>query len=394
MKILRCAKRLLPCALLAIMSHPCQAQQYSYNTKFTLSLRNFCDTIPIEYDDDQIFITAKSQGKQYRLLLDTGSGQGITYTNGTFPIGRRLGQITSHDANGKSRKTDVVEFSNFTIGRLTISGYVGTMLNSHVSHNSYDAVIGFDLFNKGLSAKIDTKAGIMILTDIKDYFGNENGHALKYKLERWVPYIPVTVCTGCTDNALFDTGSRRIYVMADAKRRQFQPIHSFSKQIEGIAFGSRAIGSFGAEKAGEVAFLHLNKLQWGTFTFSDYHTMTTQGNSRIGAGILEYGSIVINPKRKLLVLQPYDDTSGAVVANQQTNIAFVPSGGKPMVGLIWERSPHYKNGFRQGDIIINIDGRAINNMQQFLTYPFVTGQIYSFTVKRKDGSVRKVRSER
>ena len=243
------------------MSHPCQAQQYSYNTKFTLSLSNFCDTIPIEYDNNQIFINAKCQGQQYRLLLDTGSGQGITYTNGSFPIGRRLGQITSHDANGKSGKTDVVEFSKFTIGRLSISGYAGTLLNSHVSHNSYDAVIGFDLFNKGLSAKIDTKEGIMILTDIKDYFSGEEGHALKYKLDRWVPYIPINVCDGCTDNVLFDTGSRRIYVMADAKRRQFQNMTSFSSMIEGISFGSRAIGSFGAERAAEVAFLHLNSLK-------------------------------------------------------------------------------------------------------------------------------------
>lgn len=394
MKIIKNAFRMLSCGLLATVCVQSQAQQYSYNTKFKLSLQNFVDTIPIEYKDHRIIINATCNGRTYRMMLDTGSGHGITYSNGSFPIGKRLGRITSHDANGKSSKTDVMEFAPFTIGHLTVRGYPGSIINSQITHEKYDAVLGFDLFNKGLSAKIDTRRGIMILTDIPGYFDKEWGHSLKYKLERWVPYIPISVCAGCTDNVLFDTGSMRIYVMSDASRKIFQHTSSFSSQIEGISYGSRAIGSFGAERPAEVAFLHLTNLQWGGFTISDYHTMTTQGHSRIGADLLQYGSVVINPKRKLLVFQPYGGNNYVSVGNSQTNIAFVPSGGRPMVGLIWEGSPHYKNGFRQGDIIMSVDGRQINSMQQFLSYPFITGRTYTFTVMCKNGETKTVVSER
>ncbi len=387
--------KFLACCLMQAMGLACQAQSYSYSVKFTLSARNFVDTIPIIFEDDQIYITAHTRGATYRFCLDTGSSQGIVYTDGRFPHTRILGKITSHDANGSTSKIDVVEYPDFRIGHLTIHGYTGSLLNSHIDHTNYDAVIGFDLFNKGLSAKIDPLHGYMVLTDIPRFFDQEEGYRVRYRLLRWVPNIKVSPYHECTDEARFDTGSRRLYVMSDHSRRTFSNnIPDFETQIEGMSYGSRAIGSFGAESSREVAFLWLDRLQWGGFNFYDYHTMTTQGNSRIGAEIFHYGSVIIDPKRKELAFQPHEPRLGCLVSNEQMDIAFVPKDGRASVGLIWEGSRQYQNGFRQGDVILSIDDRPIFTFRQFLSYPFINGKKHRFTLRGTDGSLRIIESER
>lgn len=388
-------KRIWGYTLLLMVAIGGHAQEYSYGTRFTLSARHFVDSIPIEFDDNQIYVRVHAQGKTYRLCIDTGSSQGIVYTDGRFPWVRRLGKITSHDANGISHKIDVVEYADFRIGHLTIHGYTGSLLNSHIDHTGYDAVLGFDLVNKGLAIKIDAARGMMVITDDLHYFDHEVGYAVKYRLPRWVPVIPVTPYSGCTDEARFDTGSRRLYVMSADSRRRFSARYAdFDSQVEGWGQGSRAIGSFGAERVSDVAFLWLDALQWGGYSFCDYHTMTTQGASRIGAEIFNYGSVVMNPRRKELIFQPKDSSTTCLVSNEQMEIAFVPVKGRPTVGLIWDGSRHYRNGLRQGDLIISIDGQGIKTFAQFMAYPFITGHRHRFTVLGTDGIIRQVESER
>ena len=377
------------------MTSPVSAQRYSYNTRWTVSAHNFVDSIPIEFENNHIFVTAHTYRGDFRFCLDTGSSQGIVYADGSFPYTRNLGKITSHDANGISRQIDVVEYPEFRIGRLTIRGYAGSLLDSHIRHTGYDAVLGFDLVNKGLTVKLDVAHGVMVVTDNNRYFDGEGGYAVRYRLPRWVPMINVSPYPGSTDEVRFDTGSQRLYVMSDESRKKImQKSPDFSSQVEGLSYGSLAIGSFGAERSGEMAFLWLDELNWGGFGFRDYHTTTTRGSSRIGADILNYGSVIMNPRRKELIFQPYDGREACMVSNEQMDIAFVPDKGRPMVGVIWEGSKHYKNGFRQGDVILSIDGKGVRTFTQFLSYPFIKGHQHEFTVLGADGRVRTVNSER
>ena len=76
------------------------------------------------------------------------------------------------------------------------------------------------------------------------------------------------------------------------------------------------------------------------------------------------------------------------------DIAFVPKDGRASVGLIWEGSRQYQNGFRQGDVILSIDDRPIFTFRQFLSYPFINGKKHRFTLRGADGSLRIIESER
>jgi hypothetical protein len=41
--------------------------------------KNFCDTIPLEVEDGQLFLRVVMGSRTYRFCLDTGSSQGMVY---------------------------------------------------------------------------------------------------------------------------------------------------------------------------------------------------------------------------------------------------------------------------------------------------------------------------
>lgn len=367
------------------------AQTRKYGTNFTYSQKNFADTIPIVVKDDQVYVNANVEGHDYIFNLDTGSSQGSVFSDSQLYGLQELGNVVSRDAAGHKDTVKVVQLPRFQIGRLTVTGYVASVFPTHVKRG-YDAILGFDLFNKGLCCKIDTKNGYMILTDRRDYFDGEPGYALHYDLKWFVPYVTISPFKRHYDEALFDTGSKLLYTM----NKQSFDEHAYksknvNSQVVDRVKGNMTIGNIGAEKTDEVAFLKLDRLKWDDYSFLDVSAVTTQGASRIGASILDYGSIIINGFRKYIRFQPYNDGDSVMVNNKSLTTAYVPTpDGKPQVGLVLPSSSDYKAGLRQGDIILAIDGKAINSFAAFQQYPFIEGQTHKLFVRSKEGRNKEV----
>ena len=401
-------------------------QLHRYNPNFGLSAENFCDTISIDVEDDLILMPVRIDNKVYRFCLDTGSSQGMVYANSNIPDLVPLGNIISRDANNHVDTVQVIQLPSFTLptnsSQLTVSGYVASLMPRHSISDKYDAIIGFDLFNRGICAKIDKQRGLLILTDEKKLFRAEEkaGYTLRYKLKWFVPYLYVSPFVRHTDEALFDTGAPLFYTMSRESFDQhlasdLANLHKnlgagIERQVEGRAEGHLTLGGFGLEKKDEVVFLHLDRLKWGDFAFTDLHTITTQGASKIGAKLLDFGTVIINPFRKHITFQPYpnevpssgEEGSGVVarpspsgeleggsssvrVGNKQFSVAFVPYKGQAVVGLIWEGSPPYKAGMRQGDVILQIDQRPINSFADFQRFGFIKGERHRFRLRDQQG---------
>ena len=401
-------------------------QLHRYNPNFGLSAENFCDTISIDVEDDLILMPVRIDNKVYRFCLDTGSSQGMVYANSNIPDLVPLGNIISRDANNHVDTVQVIQLPPFTLptnsSQLTVSGYVASLMPRHSISDKYDAIIGFDLFNRGICAKIDKQRGLLILTDEKKLFRAEEkaGYTLRYKLKWFVPYLYVSPFVRHTDEALFDTGAPLFYTMSRESFDQhlasdLANLHKnlgagIERQVEGRAEGHLTLGGFGLEKKDEVVFLHLDRLKWGDFAFTDLHTITTQGASKIGAKLLDFGTVIINPFRKHITFQPYPNevpssgeeglgvvarpspsgeleggSSSVRVGNKQFSVAFVPYKGQAVVGLIWEGSPPYKAGMRQGDVILQIDQRPINSFADFQRFGFIKGERHRFRLRDQQG---------
>lgn len=371
-----------------------QLQRYSVN--FELSERNFVDTIPIRFENDQIYIEAMTDDGELRLLnFDTGSSQGMVYYGGRISTDDELGNIVSRDANGRKDTVKVVRLPAFRLGKLWVSNYVATVIVRPHGRRRFDGILGFDLVNKGLLCKIDVRNGHMILTDRKNFFDGEGGYDVKYKLRWFVPHVWVSPFIRHVDEALFDTGSPPLYSMnKQSFNRHAYKSKNVESQVESRSRGHLAIGNYGAETVDEVVFLNLERLKWGEFSFQHVSSLTTQGGSRVGAALLNYGSLIINPLRKRMTFQPYNGSDTCEVQNRQFNMAFVPVEGRAAVGLIRETCDEYEQGLRQGDVIESINGEVIADFQQFVNYRFVKGETYTLVVIDPRGMRKEIKSVR
>lgn len=384
-------RKTVVCLVALLLSVAANAQTHGYSTNFTFSLRNFADTIPIEVEDNQIFLKATANGRVYRFCLDTGSSQGTVYANSPIQGLRSLGSVVSRDAAGRSDTVGVVQLPAITLGKLTVTGYVASVFPSSILRD-YDGIIGFDLFNKGLCCKIDTRNKRMIIADRRDFFDGEPGYALLYKLKWFVPYVMVSPFKRHYDEALFDTGSKILYTM---NKQRFDD-HAYksknvNSQVEARVKGKLTIGNIGAERGGEVAFLRLDRLKWDDFSFLDVSAVTTQGSSRVGASMLRYGSVIINGFRRYIRFQPYAEGDSVKVSNKPLTTAYVPTDdGRASVGVVMPGSADYEAGLRQGDIIVSIDGKAINTFAAFQQFTFVKGMTHKMRVRTQEGAIKDV----
>ena len=386
--------RLLTIAVVLLLSITADAQTYRYNLKFTFSEKIFADTIPIEYDHDQLYLPVEIKGQRLRFKLDTGSAMAVIYDDSPIRNSKELGFIQSIDATGAKRPVKVVALPPLRIGRLTVNNYPACVHRRMVRRDREDGIIGFDLFNKGLAAKIDTRNGVMIITDQRQLLQEMSGEILRYQLKRFVPYIKISPIAGEEETVLFDTGSRDIYTMNKQQFDNFEKKHpEISSLVEGRGYGSIAIGHFGAEHKDEIVLLALPRLLLNHFELRDIHCQSFQGNSHIGASLLRYGIVIISPFRKQLIFQSYDDPSYCMVSNPQLEIAIVPTReGKPCVGIVWEQSEAYKQGFRTGDIIEKVDGFPVTDFHSFISRSYVFDRIYAFTLRDAQGRPKEVRS--
>ena len=285
-----------------------------------------------------------------------------------------------------------VQLPPFRLGPLTISGYKVQRMRRSIVRRGEDGIIGFALFNKGIAARIDVRENQLTLTDRRDHYAYTPGETLKYRLRKHVPYIKISPFAGVEDEVLFDTGSPLPYAVNAKEFAGMKSQHpEIANQIGGTTYGSHAIGHFGTERSGQITLLALQRLLWGSFAFRDIHCTTVNGGSHIGAPLLEYGALVINPFRRQLVFQPYDGITSVTVANHLHDIVIVESNGRAMIGMVMQDGKAWRAGFRPNTIIESINGQPLT-FQQFLRYRWVRNLEYQFTLRMPNGMLTTLRA--
>lgn len=392
--------------LLALLTSHCSpltstAQQMRYRADFQVSPSVVADTIAIEWTNSQVYVPVTIDGQAYRFLLDTGASQAVAFSDTPMADATPLGSIISHDATGRTATVPVVMLPPVQLGGICLTGLRATVQQRLFRTSSdADGILGFDLVNGGLSMKIDVPARQLILTN-RDRFFPKSSAALKYSLNYHVPYVDIMPFGRQRERVLFDTGSRQLFSMNkqhfdeacedETYRAPAFKLYDFT--VEGRSMGRHAIGHHGEEPYGEVAFLQLNNLRLGKTVFSDVHCLTTQGGSHLGASLLNYGSVTFIPRKRQFIFQPDGQLPSPIsVANRQLEIAFgADSQGRPQVSLLWEQGEPWQQGFREGDVIEQIDHQPVATLSQFIGWPFLRGREYIFTVCSADGQRRELR---
>ena len=98
-----------------LLAFCCAAVAYGqlgrYSLDFSLSEKNFVDTIAIEYENNQVYVPVNVGGRQMRFLLDTGAAQAIVYADTDLAQSPSRGSVRSISAFSASARGSSTEAS-------------------------------------------------------------------------------------------------------------------------------------------------------------------------------------------------------------------------------------------------------------------------------------------
>ena len=368
-------------------------QMSTYSLNFKVSSESFPDTVAIDYATGRVVVPVQTDGQTLRFLLDTGASQTTVYSDTPISNTQSAGFTVSRDAMNVADTVSKVVLPPLTIGKTTFTGCQAVVQKRVARQNNIDGILGFDLFNWGLQAKIDTRQRQMVITTDRNFFDGEPGCEWRYKLNYHVPYITVSPFARYKEQALFDTGSRMLYIMNKESfdKGERKARGSLAQQVESRTTGRWAMGHGGVEKRGEVVFMSLDSVAIGRQAIRQVRTLTTMGASKIGAELLRHGTLVIAPHRKAMRFCPYDGAGDVVVANTQIDKAIIQENDMAVVGLVREGSTPYQAGLREGDVIIKVDSRELSSFAEYMAFVPEKDKVYTFVVRNTRGFLKEVK---
>lgn len=291
------------------------------------------------------------------------------------------------------------------LGDLTINNYplfMGDMGN--YTCDRFDGAFGFDLVGKGLSFKVDTKDSLLIVTDRKGFFSEEekNSPLMKYKLlYNTKPVVKLDSPIGPI-SVLFDTGALNKWVeLPQSVLNQWQKRYpKKEKEIDAMTIhkGTTINNSFGLHglvmDSLEERIIYFPSIKAGSLTLNDLYVSTAYHSLLIGSALLMHASLIIDAPKKSFVFLPHHGQKEITVGNKEVNgYTFLPTEpGNPngvFKAIVREGSTAYQKGIRTGDYLLEVDGIPITDICTFLKMETTTKET-PMKFRSPDGTEKQV----
>lgn len=370
---------------------------------FTLSRKNFVDTVKISFWNGAVIIPVEINGTVRNLLFDTGAKTGFWIgeeEEWMVPTGKSIKVI---DSQKKTQKKSIVQLPPIKMGNITIKNYpviVDKGLAGFVC-GKFDGALGFDLVARGLSFKFDTKDSLMIVTDRKRFFDKEGKGCptVKYR-DRTRPMVFVSFPYSRI-KILFDSGyiggwiDMPQYLLNrwsanSPKMKRF--VDEMTVRVDTMVHTEA--GLFGrVTDTVENRVLHIPKAELGGLVIQDLWISTGVKSMKMGSALLEQISLIINAQKKQLVLLPHNGKNEIVAKDDsKRGLAFVPAEeGDPLGALkavVYNGLEAYNKGIRTGDYLISADGVPITD---YCTYFWLSEEkIKHMKLRSPEGEVKEV----
>lgn len=366
--------------LIAVISVAAQNLITEATDAVRFSKRDFADTIKIKVMDGAVVVPVEIEGRTQNLLFDTGS-----------PLGLWIGQkedwmrqmtadsLTIGDINQEFRKQTIYQIPTMRLGSLLIENYPMIVESAvgMVACNRFDGVLGFNLVGKGLSFKLDTKDSLLIVTDRKKFFAEEEKGrpTAKYRMKRtpaFRPLILVDTPIGWVET-VFDTGALNTWLALPQEQLNHWLAKSPKKQkilddltIQTDTTINSSVGLYGLSADTIVGrFLHLPKIHIDHLPVNDLYITTAHRTSRVGSAVLKHASLIIDAPRKQFVFVPHDQQDITVGNSEAGSVTFIPTEAGDTLGVlkavVRKGSAAYQKGVRTGDYLMGVNGTPITD---------------------------------
>ena len=370
-------------ALVAMTSIVAQDMIKTATAPISFSKKDFADTIKIKVLDGAVIVPVEIEGQTRNLLFDTGSPLGLWHGHKEAWMRQfTTDSLTFGDVNKKEHNQIIYQFPTIKMGNLQIDNYpmiVEDAMSEFIC-NRFDGVIGFNLVGKGLSFKLDTKDSLLIVTDRKKFFAEEEKGqpTAKYKMKRaYCPLVYVETPVGWVET-VFDTGAmNRWFDLPQADLdRWFQKNPKKRNLLDDLTIQTdttinTGVGIYGMSTDTVVGrFLHFPTIKIDKLPVNNLYITTAHPTMLVGSAILKHVSLIIDAPRKQFVLVPHNGQEITVGNSEAGSVSFIPSEVGNTLGVlkavVRKGSTAYQKGIRTGDYLIEVNGIPIKDICTYM----------------------------
>ena len=351
-------------------------------TLVSFSKRDFVDTIKIKVIDGAVVVPVEIEGRIRHFLFDTGSPLGLWQGQKEVWMRQLLADsLLFGDSNKNRRHKTIYQIPTMKMGNLQIENYPMIVEDAMKDYlcGSFDGVLGFNLVGKGLSIKLDTKDSLLIVTDRKKFFSEEEkGHpSAKYRMKQaYRPLVIVDTPLGFIET-VFDTGAMNGWFDLPQAYldRWFKKSPKKRKILDNLTLQTdttikASVSIYGLSTDTLVGrLLHFPTIEIGELPVNDLYVTTAYRTMRIGSALLKHSSLIIDAPRKRFVFLPHNQQEIRVGNSEAGSISFIPSEPGDTLGVlkavVRKSSAAYEKGIRTGDYLIEAEGIPIDNLCTF-----------------------------
>ncbi|MBE6315084.1 MAG: hypothetical protein E7078_00355 [Bacteroidales bacterium] len=349
----------------------------------SFSKRDFADTIKIKVIDGAVVVPVEIEGRIRHFLFDTGSPLGLWQGQKEAWMRQLMADsLLFGDSNKNRQHKTIYQIPTMKMGNLQIENYpliVEDAMKDYLC-GRFDGVLGFNLVGKGLSFKLDTKDSLLIVTDRKKFFAEEEKGqpTAKYRMKRaYCPLLYVDSPFGWIE-MVFDTGALNTWLALSQEDldRWFQKNPKKRKLLDDLTLLTdttinTSAGLYGLSTDTLVGrLLHFQTIKIGELPVNDLYVTTAYKTMRIGSSLLKHASLIIDAPRKRFVFLPHNNQEIRVGNSEAGSISFIPSESGDTLGVlkavVRKGSTAYLKGIRTGDYLREVNGIPINDLCTYM----------------------------
>lgn len=337
---------------------------FSTAQEFIIPEQKYIDTIDIEVVDGYPAIPVKSNNRTYKFLFDTGS-DAIYITEKDF-LGIKLTGDSSYVKGFDCGRRANAIIDNMQIGSFKLKSIPIIIHNPSGTH--FDGIIGYNLLQSGLVAKLQMRNKKLILSNNLKAFDREKGIRIKLIKGRNYPIFYTEPLRGIKTATMFDTGNPANFLLSKYSWKNYWKTYNghipdeIAKQVVWCNFQTLPKSLW--KEVGEETFFRFDEIKLKDISFRQVTGQLANAPfSIIGMFICYDFDIIINaPKNELIFLtdkkEIYPKTFGANFK------AFSYYGETQLrISSLNPETELYKLGARFGDIIKEIDGIKIDSYE-------------------------------
>lgn len=322
------------------------------------SASGYCARIPYTEAIGKMIVEVRVNGKPGRFLFDTGAPVCLTHAFAAGMELETLGVVKTQDSNGAVSENRVVLLNSLAAGGVNFTQVQAAMLEegNMIERFGVDGILGYSLFGDKV-VEIDSRKKQIAIAGSEDYFELNPAQAMPMITDTRVPLVVVKLSGEALDTVMFDSGAGGFFDLSERTYRRLQSEKAWILLSRGR--GVLSLGAGGLEENALKYRVKIPLLTIGSGQFANVVTQTTAGNdSRLGSGLLNYGSVVLDYRKGLFYYRPYEEAVKEMF-RKDWNVVITAMNDELKAGFVWESMWGELKG---GEKVVEVNGKRFDKV--------------------------------